>query len=139
MIETMLVVCALAATPVAVLGGAVVGRSSPDLASRFAASLATVGWISALCLAVLHVMAPTSVGAPAVTLPGLTIDWLALLMLMLVLGLSALIQFFAVRYLRGDPRQVWFVTTANLVTAATALMVCAASVKPKKSRYKWVC
>jgi hypothetical protein len=31
-------------------------------------------------------------------------------MLMLVLGLSALIQFFAVRYLRGDPVQ--FVVTA---------------------------
>jgi NAD(P)H-quinone oxidoreductase subunit 5 len=49
-------------------------------------------------------------------------------MLVLVLGLSWIIQLFAVRYLRADPRQVWFVVTANLLTATTALMVCATTV-----------
>jgi NAD(P)H-quinone oxidoreductase subunit 5 len=124
MVEMVLVVGALTATVIAAISGAVVGRWSPDLASRFAASLTTAGWIAAICLALLRLVAPLTDGAPGVGLPGLTVDWLAVLMLMLVLGLSALIQFFAVRYLRGDSRQVWFVVTANLVTAATAVMVC---------------
>lgn len=124
MVETVLVVFVLTATVFAAICGAVVGRWSPDLASRFAASLAASGGIAAMCLALLRLAAPRAEGAPLVGLPGLTADWLAVLMLMLVLGLSALIQFFAVRYLRGDPRQVWFVVTANLVTAATALMIC---------------
>jgi NAD(P)H-quinone oxidoreductase subunit 5 len=124
MVETVLVVFVLVATVFAAISGAVVGRWSPDLASRFAASLAMVGWIAAMCLALLRLLAPRTEAAARAGLPGLTVDWLAVLMLMLVLGLSALIQFFAVRYLRGDSRQVWFVVTANLVTAATALMVC---------------
>jgi NAD(P)H-quinone oxidoreductase subunit 5 len=128
MIETMLAVGALAATVFAAIGGAVVGRSSADLGSRIAAYLTAIGWIAAICLALLRIVTPGVKGTAGVALPGLTIDWLAVLMLVLVLGLSTLIQFFAVRYLRGDPRQVWFVVTANLVTAATALMVCASTV-----------
>ena len=38
-------------------------------------------------------------------------------------GLSAIIQSFSLRYLRGDPRQVWFVVTANLLVGFTGLMV----------------
>lgn len=128
MVEMALVVLALTATVFAAIGGAIVGRWSPDLASRFAASLVTVGWIAAICLALVRLLTRGAEGALGAGLPWLAVDWLAVLMLMLVLGLSALIQFFAVRYLRGDVRQVWFVVTANLVTAATALMVCANTV-----------
>ena len=128
MVQTMLVVCALAATVFAAISAAVVGRWRADLGSRFAAYLTALGWIAAICLALLRAVPPGMNDAAGVALPGLTIDWLAVLMLVLVLGLSTLIQFFAVRYLRGDPRQVWFVVTANLVTAATALMVCTSTV-----------
>lgn len=60
--------------------------------------------------------------------PFLQIDALAIVLSLTVLGLSALIQAFAVRYLRGDVRQVWFVVAANLLTSFTVLMVCAGSV-----------
>ncbi|WP_343926635.1 proton-conducting transporter membrane subunit [Rhodoglobus aureus] len=60
----------------------------------------------------------------------LTLQWdsLAQIMSMLVLGLSTLIQVFALRYLRGDARQTWFVTSTNAVTAFSVLLVCAGSV-----------
>lgn len=58
----------------------------------------------------------------------LSLDALAVVMLVFVLGLSALIQSFAVRYLRGDTRQGWFVVVANLLTASTIVVACASSV-----------
>ena len=58
----------------------------------------------------------------------LRLDSLSVLLAVLVLGLSGLIQSFAVRYLRGDTRQSWFVTMANLLTGFTVLLVCASSV-----------
>ena len=60
--------------------------------------------------------------------PSLQFDALALVLSGMVLGLSGLIQLFAVRYLRGDVRQGWFVATASLLTGFTVLMVCAGSV-----------
>lgn len=56
------------------------------------------------------------------------LDALAIILSTLVLGLSAVIQSFAMRYLRGDTRQGWFVATVNLLTAFTVLMTCAGSV-----------
>ncbi|HEU0207046.1 MAG TPA: proton-conducting transporter membrane subunit [Pseudolysinimonas sp.] len=58
----------------------------------------------------------------------LRVDPLACLLSGLILGLSAVIQWFAVRYLRGDPRQLWWVVWANLLTGFSVLMVCAATV-----------
>lgn len=55
-------------------------------------------------------------------------DPLGLMMLNLVLGLSWLIQLYALRYLRGDARQAWFAVWTNLLTGSTAVMVCAGSV-----------
>ncbi|MBU3995654.1 NAD(P)H-quinone oxidoreductase subunit 5 [Promicromonospora umidemergens] len=55
-------------------------------------------------------------------------DPVAVLMLMLVLWLSAVIQVFAVRYLRGDLRQRWFAVWANALTGSTVVMVCAGTV-----------
>lgn len=55
-------------------------------------------------------------------------DSLAISMTLLVLGLSTLIQVFALRYLRGDVRQTWFVMLTSVVTACSVLLVCAGSV-----------
>ena len=127
MIEQVLVVAALVATPMAAITAVLVGRYSADLAARSSVVLGFAGWAAAIVLATLRLVAP---GEDTVRVGGvsLTIDWLAVMMLMLVLGLSAVIQSYAVRYLRGDARQVWFVVAANLVTASTALMVCASTV-----------
>ncbi len=128
MVETVLAVCLLTAAPVAAVGGAVVARWSKDAAARLAATVVALGWIATICLALLRLIAPAGGGGTGMEAPGVSIDALALLMLLLVLGLSALIQFFAARYLRGDARQLWFVVTVNLVTAFTALMVCTTTI-----------
>lgn len=128
MVETVLVVGLLTAAPVATVGAAALARWSRDAAARFAATAVAFGWVALIWLALLRLVAPIRPGSPAAELPGVNVDSLAIVMLLLVLGLSALIQFFAVRYLRGDARQVWFVVTVNLVTAFTALMVCTSTI-----------
>jgi len=54
-------------------------------------------------------------------------DPMSLVLITLVLGLSALIQVFSLRYLRGDPRHAWFVVTANLLTGFTVAMASAST------------
>jgi NADH:ubiquinone oxidoreductase subunit 5 (subunit L)/multisubunit Na+/H+ antiporter MnhA subunit len=54
---------------------------------------------------------------------GVSIDPLSVVLSVLIIGLSAVIQCFALRYLRGDPRRAWWVVWANLLTGATTLMV----------------
>lgn len=127
-IELTFMAFVLAMAPLAALAGAVVGRISADAAARTAAAITGIGWLAALFLAGARWTAPTTSVAASSESFGLSVDGLAMLMLLLVLGLSSVIQFFAVRYLRGDNRQVWFVVTANAVTAATALMVCTTTI-----------
>jgi NAD(P)H-quinone oxidoreductase subunit 5 len=101
-------------------------RLSRDRIGRLAAAVVAGGFVVAVGLAAVVVgSAPPSLGFGATTL---RVDALALILSIVVLGLSALIQSFAIRYLRGDTRQLWFVTTCNLLTGATVLMVCAGSV-----------
>jgi NADH:ubiquinone oxidoreductase subunit 5 (subunit L)/multisubunit Na+/H+ antiporter MnhA subunit len=102
------------------------GRWSADAAARLAAGLVAAGWVAVVVLAVIRLARPSA----DTTLKNTPFhfDALALVMLLLVLGLSALIQFFAVRYLRGDVRQTWFVVSVNVLTASTAVLVCAATV-----------
>ena len=126
--EPTFLVCAMIATPTAAAIGAVVGRWSPDIAARCSAWIAALGWVAAAGLAIMGAVTPSPNALVDIGLVSLSGDWLAVVMLLLVLGLSTIVQFFAVRYLFGDPRQVWFVVTANLVTASTALMVTSASV-----------
>ena len=123
-------VSALALGPwVALVAAALVGRSpgGPDLGARVVAWVMGAGFAAAAVIAVwsLRVSRPPELSIGATTI---RLDVVALVMSMLVLGLSALIQFFAVRYLRGDRRQLWFVVTANLLTGFTVLMVSAGSV-----------
>ncbi len=54
---------------------------------------------------------------------GLVADRVTSVLLLLVLGVSAVVQAFAGRYLSGDVRAVRFFNGANLLTFSTALMV----------------
>lgn len=100
--------------------------ASPDTIARAAAGITGVGFAIAVFAAVLTLAtAPIHVEAGR---SGVQLDPLSVVLSVLVLGLSALIQSFAVRYLRGDRRQGWFVVSATALTAATVLLVCAASV-----------
>lgn len=95
-------------------------------AASIAAAVVGLGFLAAGAVALLRVLGrPVSSLEP---LGAIQLDAVALTLTILVLGLSWLIQSFAVRYLRGDPRQGWFVIAANLLTAFTVLMVCAGSV-----------
>ncbi|MBG6056031.1 NADH:ubiquinone oxidoreductase subunit 5 (subunit L)/multisubunit Na+/H+ antiporter MnhA subunit [Salinibacterium sp. CAN_S4] len=99
---------------------------SPNLVARVAAGLTGAGFVLATGAAIsVGRTGPMNVelGTSSVQL-----DPLSVVLSMLVLGLSAVIQSFAVRYLRGDRRQRWFVVSATALTAATVLLVCAASV-----------
>jgi len=69
----------------------------------------------------------TNPGSNPLEFGALQWDSLAVSMSLLVLGLSTLIQVFALRYLRGDVRQTWFIVFTNMVTAFSVLLVCAGS------------
>lgn len=96
--------------------------------ARVAAALTGIGFLAALVFGI----AAAVRGGPVVSFGGgafaLTLDGFAVVMLALVLGLSAVIQSFAVRYLRGDLRQRWFVVAANLLAGSTLVLVSAGSV-----------
>ena len=122
--DSTVVAVAVLVTPIlaSILGAsAPYTRLQPQLAARIASSIVGVGFGASIWLAIVIALSgpvPVSIGAAK-----FVVDAFAVTMLLLVLGLSAVIQSFAVRYLRGDVRQGWFVATANLVTALTALMV----------------
>ena len=101
------------------------GRVRRDYAARSASLIVGFGF-GAVAIAAIGA---ASIGVRRIEIGpiSLVVDALAALMLLLILGLSAVIQSFAVRYLRGDSRQGWFVVTANLVTGFSALMVSADS------------
>ena len=113
----------LAAAAIAAIGTRWGG--SRDLLARVACATVGIGFGLSVAIAVMVI----SSGTIRADLGPIRIaaDPLAALMLLLVLGLSAVIQSFAVRYLRGDTRQGWFVASANLLTGCTAVLVCATS------------
>lgn len=65
-----------------------------------------------------------TVGSGAVEM-GLRADGLSAVMLPLVLGVSAVVQVYARRYLYGDPRADYFFTCTALLTTASAALVTA--------------
>lgn len=101
-------------------------RLSGDATARVAAVLVGLGFGTAV-IAAISLAASGRVGADAGT-AAFRLDALALILSTLVLGLSALIQTFAIRYLRGDSRQTWFVVSTTLLTGFTVLLVCAGSI-----------
>ena len=58
---------------------------------------------------------------------GLRADQIGVVLLLLVSGVSAVVQSFARRYLRGDAHAVRFFAATGLLTAATAVMVTSAT------------
>ena len=100
-------------------------RDGMATAARGACWVTAAGFVASV-IATVRVLTggPLWIGIGAT---GLNVDTLAVFLGMLVLGLSALIQSFAVRYLRGDARQGWFVVWANVLTGCTVALVCAGS------------
>ena len=125
--ETALLLGALAAPFLGAIAGFAGGRGRVrrDYAARSASLIVGFGFGAAGVAAIIA----ASIGVSRIEIGpfNLVVDALAALMMLLILGLSAVIQSFAVRYLRGDSRQGWFVVTANLVTGFSALMVSADS------------
>ena len=94
------------------------GQRWPRLIGRLGAAVAGLGFAGAVGLAVL-----AGGGDPVAASAGpldLEADRLAVVLLLLVFGVSAVVQTFALRYLAGDPRANWFVGGAGLLTAASA-------------------
>lgn len=94
------------------------GQQWPRLIGRLGAGVAGLGFAGAVGLAVL-----AGSGDPVAVSVGpldLAADRLAVVLLLLVFGVSAIVQTFALRYLAGDPRANWFVGGAGLLTAASA-------------------
>lgn len=118
---TVLLIAVLA--PVLGAAAAVLLPGPAGRAAQAAAGLVGVGFAAAVIAGVLALF-----GAGVGSMGPLLGDPLALMLLNLVLGLSWLIQLYALRYLRGDSRQRWFAGWANALTASTAVLVCAGTV-----------
>lgn len=127
MLTTMtLLPAAMVAAPLLVaVAAAGFGRRAPRLIGRIGAATAGLGFAGAVAL-----IAAAAGGAPVHTALGpvhLTADRLAVVLLALVFGVSAIAQAYAVRYLAGDPRAPWFTGGAGVLTAASAGLVTADS------------
>lgn len=111
--------------PVAIAALAfVLGHRAPRRVAQAGAVAAGGGFLAAVLMAFLSGHAPTTT---AVVGAEFSVDRLAAVLLLLIFGVSAIVQTFAVRYLAGDPRQAWFVGGAGLLTAASAGLATAAT------------
>lgn len=107
------------AAPALVAGlAALFGRRTPGRIARVGAITAGLGFLASATMAVGSATGQTVTGQ----LLGLqfTADRLAAVLLLLVFGVSAIVQSFAVRYLAGDSRAGWFAGGAGLLTTASA-------------------
>ena len=101
------------------------GPARPRRLAGAGAVTAGIGFLGAGALAV---GAGGGRGASAELLgAAFSVDRLAAVLLLLVFGVSAVVQAFAVRYLAGDPRAAWFAGGAGLLTAASAGLVTAST------------
>ncbi|MET2011813.1 proton-conducting transporter membrane subunit [Microbacterium chocolatum] len=116
--ELVLIVIALAAPWVGTVLAAALRPA--ELGARAAVWTGGIGTVAAVAAAIAAALGLTSPAGAA--------DALAHVMLILVLGLSALIQAYALRYLRGDLRQRWFAVWAGTLTGSTAALVTAQTV-----------
>ncbi len=94
------------------------GQQAPRALGRLGAITAGAGFLGAAVVAVGAARGQT----PSVTLgvAEFGVDRLSAVLLLLVFGVSGIVQAFAVRYLAGDPRSAWFTGGAGLLTAASA-------------------
>ncbi len=101
------------------------GQRAPRRFAQFGALTACLGLLGAVALAIDSGRG----GSVSATLLGaeFNVDRLAAVLLVLVFGVSGIVQAFAVRYLAGDPRAAWFTGGAGLLTAASAGLTTAAT------------
>ncbi|WP_167100660.1 proton-conducting transporter membrane subunit [Mycobacterium sp. DL592] len=108
---------------------AATGRRNPRLVGRLGAAVAGFGFLTAAVLAVEaargHAVSVTVTGAGGHAVLAAAADRLAVVLLLLVFGVSTIVQTFAVRYLAEDPRSGWFTAGAGLLTTASALLMTA--------------
>ena len=104
-----------------------VGGRRPRLAARLGAGTAAVGFLGAAVLAV-GADASVSVGSGDHPMFVVAADRLAVVLLLLVYGVSAIVQTFAIRYLAEDDRAGWFSAGAGLLTGASATLMTAGTV-----------
>ena len=105
----------------AVVAAFTVGSRAPRAIGGLGAAAAGLGFLGAVALTV-----AATRGEPVDAALGpvpLTADRLAVVLLLLVCGVSAVAQAYAVRYLSGDPRAAWFTGGAGLLTFASAGLV----------------
>ncbi|MDY6998274.1 MAG: proton-conducting transporter membrane subunit [Actinomycetota bacterium] len=112
------------ATPLFVAAAAAVlgSRWSAPLL-RLGALVASAGFVTSAGLVI--VLAGGTEVSTGTGILRLQVDALAGIMLLLIFGVSAVAQTYAVRYLAGDRRGGWFTANASLLTASSAVMVTA--------------
>ncbi|VBA43342.1 NADH-quinone oxidoreductase subunit L [Mycobacterium attenuatum] len=120
----VVLVGALTLPLLASLSAVLAGRRHPGLVGRFGAAAAAAGLVSALLIAA-HVAVDGSISATLRSaqgnlIAGLGANRLSALLLVLVYGVSTVVQVFALRYLAGDRRSGWFTAGTGLLTAASA-------------------
>ncbi|CPR11118.1 proton-translocating NADH-quinone oxidoreductase subunit L [Mycobacterium bohemicum DSM 44277] len=113
------------------LGAMVAGPRRAGLVGRLGAGAAGAGFLGA-CLLMVRVLiyGPLSArleSATGATLVGLEANRLSTLLLLLVYGVSAVAQVFALRYLARESRSSWFTGGAGLLTAASAGLMTSAT------------
>ncbi|AVH20196.1 MULTISPECIES: proton-conducting transporter membrane subunit [Nocardiaceae] len=114
-----------AMTGLLLLAGGRTGRRWGVAVTAFAAvSAVVVAWSVAVRG---PVDAVVTIGSGGSVMAGFYADRVSVVLLLLVLGVSAVVQGFATRYLRGDARADRFVAATGLLTTATAAMVTAAT------------
>lgn len=122
---TSAVLLAALSTPLlASLLALLAGSRRPGLVGRLGVASAGAGF-AASCLTAVEVLLHGPVRATLRTGQGATIaevgaDRLSALLLVLVFGVSTVVQLFALRYLACDKRSGWFTAGTGLLTAASA-------------------
>lgn len=107
-----------------------IGRSRPRLAGRLGAGTAALGFLGSVVLAVAAAVghpASVSMGSGEHPILAVSADRLAVVLLLLVFGVSAIVQTFAIRYLAEDHRAGWFSAAAGLLTSASATLMTAST------------
>ena len=102
----------------------VVGKRAPRRVAQAGAVVAGTGFLAAVVLAFRSGHAPVSAALGGAEF---SVDQLAAVLLLLIFGVSAIVQTFAIRYLAGDARQAWFAAGAGVLTAASAGLASAAT------------
>jgi NADH-quinone oxidoreductase subunit L/NAD(P)H-quinone oxidoreductase subunit 5 len=116
----------VAALLCAVSAGRLGDRAGRLGAAASAGSLALAVPLAGRIVAVGPVAATLGAGAGH-TGVGFVADRLSVVMLLLVLGVSTIVQLFSSRYLSADPRQAPLVALLSATTAAVCALVCAAT------------